>query len=41
MKDEVVVGITASGLDHSRAKKVRIAIQEAMEASDGEDRSAE
>ena len=41
VKDEVVVGITASGLDHSRAKKVRIAIQEAMEASDGEDRSAE
>ena len=41
MKDEVVVGITASGLDHIRAKKVRIAIQEAIEASDGEDRSAE
>ena len=41
MKDEVVIGITASGLDHSRAKKVRLAIQEAMEASDGEDRSAE
>ena len=31
MKDEVVIGITASGLDHSRAKKVRLAIQEAME----------
>ena len=41
MKDEVVVGITASGLDHSRAKKVRIAIQEAMEASDDTDNSEE
>ena len=33
MKDELVVGVTASGLDHKRAKKVRIAIQEAMEES--------
>ena len=39
MKDEVVIGITASGLDHSRAKKVRLAIQEAMEASDVTDNS--
>ena len=31
MKDEMVVGITASGLDHHKAKKVRIAIQKAME----------
>ena len=41
MKDEVVIGITASGLDHSRAKKVRLAIQEAMEASDDTDKSEE
>ena len=41
MKDEVVIGITASGLDHSRAKKVRLAIQEAMEASDDTDNSDE
>ena len=41
MKDEVVIGITASGLDHSRAKKVRLAIQEAMEASDDTDNSEE
>ena len=33
MKDELVVGVTASGLDHKRAKKVRVAIQEAMEES--------
>ena len=33
MKDELVVGVTASGLDHKRAKKVRIAIQKAMEES--------
>lgn len=31
MKDELVVGVTASGLDHKKAKKVRVAIQEAME----------
>ena len=31
MKDEMVVGITASGLDHHKAKKVRIDIQKAME----------
>ena len=31
MKNEMVVGITASGLDHHKAKKVRIAIQKAME----------
>ena len=36
-----VIGITASGLDHSRAKKVRLAIQEAMEASDDTDNSEE
>ena len=41
MKDEVVIGITASGLDHSRAKKVRLAIQEAMEASDDTDNHEE
>ena len=41
MKDEVVIGITASGLDHSRAKKVRLAIQEAMEVSDDTDNSEE
>ena len=33
MKDEMVVGITASGLDHHKAKKVRIAIQKAMEVA--------
>lgn len=38
MKDEVVVGITASGMDHSRAKRVRLAIQEAMEASDDDEK---
>ena len=32
MQDEVVVGITASGLNHKKARKVRVAIQEAMEA---------
>ena len=33
MKDEVVVGITASGLNNKKARKVRVAIQEAMEES--------
>ena len=33
MQDEVVVGITASGLNHKKARKVRVAIQ----ASDNEE----
>ena len=37
MQDEVVVGITASGLNHKKARRVRVAIQEAMEASDNEE----
>ena len=37
MHDEVVVGITASGLNHKRARKVRVAIQEAMEETDRND----
>ena len=37
MQEEVVVGITASGLNHKKARKVRVAIQEAMEASDNEE----
>ena len=35
--DDAVVGITASGLNHKRARKVRVAIQEAMEESDRND----
>ncbi len=35
MQDELVVGITASGLDHKKARKVRLAIEQAMaEASE-------
>lgn len=30
MKDELVVGITASGLDHKKARRVRLAIEQAM-----------
>ena len=37
MQDEVVVGITASGLNHKKARKVRVAIHEALEASDNEE----
>lgn len=37
MKDELVVGVTASGLDHKKAKKVRVAIQEAMEETSDND----
>ena len=37
MQDEVVVGITASGLNHKKARRVRVVIQEAMEASDNEE----
>ena len=31
MEDELVVGITASGLDHKKAKKVREEIQSVLE----------
>lgn len=34
MKDELVVGITANGLDHKKARKVRVAIEEAMTEPD-------
>ncbi len=35
MQDELVVGITASGLDHKKARRVRLAIEQAMaEASE-------
>ena len=37
MQDEDVVGITESGMNHKKARKVRVAIQEAMEASDNEE----
>lgn len=37
MKDELVVGITASGLDHKKARKVRLAIEEAMIEADKEE----
>ncbi|MDO4305663.1 MAG: bifunctional precorrin-2 dehydrogenase/sirohydrochlorin ferrochelatase [Eubacteriales bacterium] len=30
MQDELVVGITASGLDHKKARRVRLAIEQAM-----------
>lgn len=36
MKDEVVVGITASGLDHKKAKRVREEIESALEKTAGE-----
>ncbi len=36
MQDELVVGITASGLDHSKAKRVREEIQSALEKVAGE-----
>ena len=31
MQDEIVVGITASGLDHKKARKVREEIQKVLE----------
>ncbi len=31
MRDEMVVGVTASGLDHKKAKRVREEIQKALE----------
>lgn len=34
MKDELVVGITANGLDQKKARKVRVAIEEAMNEPD-------
>ena len=37
MQDELVVGITASGLDHKKARRVRIAIEQAMTDASNED----
>lgn len=37
MQDELVVGITASGLDHKKARKVRLAIEQAMADAAEED----
>lgn len=36
MKDELVVGITASGMDHKKAKRVREEIQKVLENNAGE-----
>ena len=36
MRDEMVVGVTASGLDHKKAKRVREEIQNALEKVLGE-----
>ena len=36
MRDEMVVGVTASGLDHKKAKRVREEIQKALEKVLGE-----
>ena len=37
MQDEFVVGITASGLDHTKAKKIREEIQKVLERIAQED----
>ena len=37
MQDELVVGITASGFDHKKARRVRIAIEQAMTDASEED----
>lgn len=37
MQDELVVGITASGMDHKKARKVRIAIEQAMQEVQGDE----
>ena len=36
MRDEMVVGVTASGLNHKKAKRVREEIQNALEKVLGE-----
>lgn len=41
MQDELVVGITASGLDHGKAKLVREEIQRALEKVAGEEKDEE
>ena len=41
MKDELVVGVTASGLDHRKARRVREVIQQAMEEPEPEDNDEE
>ncbi len=39
MQDEMVVGITASGMDHKKARKLRIAIEQAMQEVQEEEAS--
>lgn len=41
VQDELVIGITASGHDHKRARKVRIAIEQTLEELVGEDKNEE
>lgn len=36
VEDEIVIGITASGQDHKKARKLRIAIEQALEEMTGE-----
>ena len=41
MEDELVVGITASGLDHKKARRVREEIQKVLEKAAGEEEDDE
>lgn len=41
MEDELVVGITASGLDHKKARRVREEIQKILEKAAGEEEDDE
>ena len=41
VEDEIVIGITASGQDHKKARKLRVAIEQALEEITGEDRNEE
>lgn len=41
VQEELVIGITASGHDHKKARKVRIAIEETLEELVGEDKDEE
>ena len=36
-----MIGITASGQDHKKARKLRVAIEQALEEITGEDRNEE
>ena len=41
VEDEIVIGITASGQDHKKARKLRLAIEQTLEEMTGENKDGD